>query len=158
MGRLRSLGAQTPSIMISLLALVLSASGGAYAATHLPASHARASAAGVTWHVLGLRNGWVSADTAFNSGKPRVTIQNGIEYMAGSMEQHPQGSSTFGTLPVAYRPAHALYIPITVDEGVDGPGTLFISPTGKMEIYAPHFGPDAALLSVLDGVAFPVGS
>src|SRR5258708_4959719 len=84
MGRFRSLIAQSPAIVISLLAVVLSVGGGAYASTQLSAANSAAAShtvtAGVSWTSLSLINGWVSENAAFASATPNVAQQSNILY------------------------------------------------------------------------------
>src|SRR5215472_13254959 len=81
MGRFRSLAAQSPAIVISILAVALSLGGGAYASTRVsasPAASQSAATAGVTWTSLSLINGWASENGAYGTGNPKVSEQNGI--------------------------------------------------------------------------------
>ena len=136
MGRFRSLAAQSPAIVISLLAVVLSIGGGAYASTQLSASNSPAAssaspAAGVSWTSLSLVNGWISENAAFQSGNPKVAQQSGIVYLSGSLAQPSGTSNVFATLPTADRPTHNLWITVYTINGTSG--TLFIGHDGTME-------------------------
>jgi hypothetical protein len=136
MRRFRSLVAQSPAIAISVLALAVSAGGGAYASTHLaggnsPAASQAVSAAGVTWTSLSLVNGWASENGAFQSGNPKVAQQSGIVYLSGSLAQPSGSSSEFAVLPSADRPAHNMWITVYTVDGSSG--TLYIGHDGTME-------------------------
>src|SRR5579864_8337057 len=110
MSRTRTLARQAPAIVIALAALMVSLGGGAYATTR-SAPHAQNGIvpAAVTWHSLTLINGWVSSQSTYGTGDPRVSIQNGIVYLSGSLHQSTPGSAIFATLATTYRPAHNLY-------------------------------------------------
>jgi hypothetical protein len=134
MGRFRSLIAQSPAIVISLLAVVLSVGGGAYASTQLSAAGSpaagQAATAGVSWTSLSLVNGWVSENAAFQSGNPKVAQQSGIVYLSGSLAQPSGSSSQFATLPSSDRPTHNMWITVYTVNGTSG--TLFIGHDGTM--------------------------
>ena len=136
MRRFRSLIAQSPAIVISVLALALSAGGGAYASTQLSAGNSHAasqavSAAGVTWTSLSLVNGWASENGAFASGNPKVAQQSGIVYLSGSLAQPSGSNSQFATLPSSDRPSHNMWITVYTFGGTSG--TLFIGHDGTMQ-------------------------
>ena len=168
---LRALRAQSPAIVISLLALVFSLGGGAYAATALSgrpvesgsllasrdlahgAGHAQPQAR-VSFHALRLLNGWKASGL---TGSPRYAVRGGIVYLAGGVFQPVAGIDTFARLPRGARPAHNLFFTVSVDEGQDTIGTLFISPAGKMVVYSFNAS-DARAVSAFSGVSFPLGS
>jgi hypothetical protein len=173
MGRIRSLFAQSPAIVISLLAVVLSLGGGAYASTHhgpasnfppVPAGNSpavthAAVASGVTWTSLSLINGWASENGAYGTGNPKVSLQGGIVYLSGSLGQSTPGSSEFAILPSSFRPAHNMYI--TVYTNGDTTGTLFIGNNGAMEAYSATScgsGDTAQCFTSLATVSFPINS
>jgi hypothetical protein len=136
MGRFRSLIAQSPAIVISLLAVVLSVGGGAYASTMSAQSSAanQAVTAGVSWTSLSLINGWASENGAFQSGNPKVAEQNNIVYLSGSLAQPSGTSDQFATLPSSFRPSHNMWITVYTDAGTSG--TLFIGHDGTMEAFS----------------------
>jgi hypothetical protein len=162
MGFPRSLITQSPSIVISTLALMFSLGGGAYAATQLTGRHPTADKAkappactSVKFHALKLVDGWKSGQSAYDSGNPSYGICNGVVYLAGSLVQPTAASDTFGTLPKGYRPAHNLWI--TVYTFGDSSGTLFIDKNGEMEAFSPTPA-DAEDYTSLATVSFPLGS
>jgi hypothetical protein len=164
MNRVRALSAQSPAIIISMLALVLSLGGGAYAATALAGGHASgthaARSARITFHRLSLVNGWKPAPKTYDAGTPSYTVSNGIVYLSGGIFQPVQGKAEFAVLPKGARPATDLYITVSVEQGVSNVGTLLISPKGAMEVYATPtgVGTPASDFTALGGVSFPLGS
>src|SRR6516162_2243406 len=98
MRRIRSIAARTPAIAIAGLAVVLSLGGGALASTHLVpgpsqgpmhtwrvahsqgADNAASSSltAGVSWNSLVLQNAWVSSNSTFGTGNPKVALQGNV--------------------------------------------------------------------------------
>jgi hypothetical protein len=135
MGRFRSLVAQSPAIVISVLAAALSLGGGAYASTHLAAGQSQTASnaitAGVSWTSLALTNGWVSENAVYSSGNPKVALQNNVVYLSGSLAQPSGTSSLFATLPPSFRPAHNMWITVYTFAGTSG--TLYIGHDGTME-------------------------
>ncbi len=147
MRRIRSFAAQTPALVISVLAVALSVGGGAYASTHmtpgpsqgpvhtLQVAHsqgtARSLTAGVSWNSIVLQNGWVSSNSSFASGNPKVALQSNVVYLSGSLHQSSGSSAVFGFLPSTFRPAHNMWITVYTFGGTSG--TLFIGKDGTME-------------------------
>jgi hypothetical protein len=172
MGRIRSLVTQSPAIVISILAVALSAGGGAYASTHghasnyppvrvstSPVATQAATAAGVTWTSLSLINGWATENGTYGTGNPKVSLQGGIVYLSGSLAQSTPGNDTFAILPASFRPSHNMYI--TVYTNGDTSGTLFIAHSGVMEAYsgtACGSGNTAQCFTSLATVSFPINS
>jgi hypothetical protein len=172
MRRIRSVLTQTPATIISILAVILSLGGGAYASTHVngpvqqpPTSHAatshatRSTASLVTWQTLSLKNGWTSSQSVYGTGNPKASLQNGIVYLSGSLNQPTPGSFIFATLPKADRPTHNLYIPIYTNG--DSYGSLYIGADGTMEAFSPTScgsGNTAQCFTSLATVSFPVNS
>jgi hypothetical protein len=163
MNKTRALRAQSPALILSVLALVFSLGGGAYAATALggqaPGAHA-AKTVRLRFHRLALIHGWKTAPKALNTGTPSYTVSNGIVYLSGGIFQPVQGKAEFAVLPKGARPATNLFITVSVEQGVSNVGTLFISPKGVMEVYATPTGEGtpASDLTTLGGVSFPLGS
>jgi hypothetical protein len=151
MKRLRSVVAQSPAIVISVLALILSAGGGgaAYAAT----SASRAPA--ITWHKLTLLHGWKSSQSQYASGNPEYSVSNGVVYLAGSLHQASGTSQEFAILPKAARPTHDLWITVYTMSGTSG--TLYIGANGDMA--ATSLTPaDAQDYTSLAAVSYPASS
>lgn len=162
MGRIRSFAAQTPAIAISVLAVALSLGGGAYAATqaagHSQASHT-AITSGVSWNSIGLVNGWSSENGTYQTGNPKVAVQNNVVYLSGSLHQVTLGSETFAFLPAQFRPAHNMYLAVYTNG--DTVGTLYIGSNGTMEAYSPGTcgsGNTAQCFTSLAGVSYPINS
>src|SRR5215470_19041624 len=179
MRRIRSIAAQSPAIVISMLAVVLTLGGGALASTHhnhlvagpsqgpvhtlkVAGSHAVAhSGAKVSWHGLVLQNGWISANGLFASGNPRVALQNGIVYLSGSLLQSTGTSQVFAFLPSTYRPSHNMWITVYTYGGTSG--TLYIGKDGSMQAFSEAkcgSGPASAAqcFTSLATVSYPINS
>jgi hypothetical protein len=163
MGRFRSLFAQSPAIVISILAVALSLGGGAYASAHLsgsnPPTASGAVTSGVSWTSLSLMNGWASENGTYGTGNPKVAEQNNVVYLSGSLAQAIPGSSEFAVLPSSFRPTHNLYI--TVYTNGDTSGTLYIASNGEMEAYSSGTcgsGDTAQCFTSLATVSFPINS
>lgn len=158
MSRVRSFATQTPALVISALALALSLGGGAYAASNAVSQPAAASSL-VTWHNISLHNGWKSSNSIYGTGDPRVSLQNGIVYLSGSLHQPTPGSSIFTVLPKQYRPAHNLYITVYTNGSTSG--TLYIGHNGTTEAYSLGTcgsGNTAQCYTSLATVSYPVNS
>lgn len=155
MRRLRTLTAQSPAIVISIIALVFSLGGGAgYAAAGSRTGQHRASTAqpratAFTWHNLHLINGWKPAPDVVDSGRPAYALRGGIVYLRGAIYQPVPGSGKFAFLPPGTRPAHNLLTIIYTSPGAAG--TLVIATTGVMLAV----GGNAAVFSSLAAVSFP---
>jgi hypothetical protein len=179
MGRFRSLISQSPAIVISVLAATLSLGGGAFASTHLvagpsqgpihtlQAAHSQGAArnapssltAGVSWNSLVLQNAWVSSNSSFASGNPKVALQGNIVYLSGSMHQTTPGSAVFAFLPSTFRPTHNMWITVYTFGGTSG--TLYIGKDGTMEAFSSSTcGSDnsAQCYTSLASVSYPINS
>ena len=152
MSRLRSITAQSPAIVISIMALVLAlGSGAGYAASRhdVASDH-------LTMHALSLRNGWVSSQSAYNSGNPSYAVQDGIVYLSGSAHQPSAGSDVIAVLPRSARPKHNLWLAVYTFEG--SVGSVKIASNGT--IYGFNEGDSALAQDYISfaGISFPVGS
>src|SRR5215467_4845807 len=176
MRRIRSIAAHSPAIVISMLAVVLYLGGGALASTHhnhlvagpsqgpmhtmrLAHSQPVVRAANPTFHGLVLQNGWVSSNSTFGTGNPRVALQNGIVYLSGSLHQSTPASAIFAFLPSTYRPAHNLYITVYTNGSTSG--TLYIGHDGTMEAFSSAScgsGNAAQCYTSLATVSYPINS
>jgi len=139
-------------IVIAIAAVVLSLSGGAYAASVISGQHARpavaASSNTFTFHNLTLVNGW---SQFFHRGQPGYAVSGNTVRLRGEMTT--TGNNTlFATLPRGARPAHAIDIPIATGGAVAGP--LLILKNGQM--FAE--GTNLASFSALSGVSFTTNS
>ena len=154
MGRIRSIAKQTPAVVVSLLAIVLSLGGGAYASTHhhlVPgpsqgavhtfrvagsegAAH-NTLTSGVSWNSIVLQNGWASSNSAYGTGNPKVALQGGVVYLSGSLHQFSGTNDVFGFLPSTFRPTHNMYISVYTNGGTTG--MLYIGKDGTMEAWSP---------------------
>jgi hypothetical protein len=153
----RSLVAQTPALIVATLALALSAGGAAYASNQLSTGPQVTST--VTFHKLSLINGWASKNSTYGTGSPSVAIANGVVYLSGSMAQQTPGSSEFAILPLAYRPAHNMWLTVyTLDETS---GALYIAKNGTMEALSSGYcgaGTLAQCFTSLASVSYPKSS
>ena len=113
----RGLVAQTPALVISVMALALSVGGAAcHVSTQITGgrsqgvSHAttRSVTNTVAFQTLTLINGWTSEQGTYDTGNPSVGIQDGVVYLSGSLGQATPGSSSFvnpaDNLPAQTRP------------------------------------------------------
>jgi hypothetical protein len=167
----RTMARQSPAIVISLMALVFSLGGGAYAATAGNGGHTggtalasrlearalapgRPAAATFRFQNLTLQNGWHT----FLADPPADSVVGGVVYLKGMLSQPTAGSGQFARLPVRARPAHTLFIPVSVDLGGGGTvGTLEIFRGGQIAVFSTNPA-DAKGATSLDGVSFPVNS
>jgi hypothetical protein len=180
MRRIRSIAAQTPAIVISMLAVVLCLGGGAYASTHhlvagpsqgpihtLQAADNQGAAdnapsnltAGVSWTSLVLQNAWASSNSSFASGNPKVALQSNVVYLSGSLHQSTPGSPVFAFLPSTFRPEHNMWITVYTYGGTSG--TLYIGKDGTMEAVASGAcgsGNTAQCFTSLATVSYPINS
>jgi hypothetical protein len=175
MRRLRSFAAQSPAIVISTVALLLSLGGGAYAATVLNGSQIAPrsipanrivdhsigalqlqAAAPIAWHKLRLLHGWAPSQGTFGTGVPRYAVRDGIAYLSGSLHGGSGGSSAFAVLPRSARPNHFLFITVYTFQGAAG--ALEIDPTGAMFLFNGPAAGDTAGFSSLAAISYPVTS
>jgi hypothetical protein len=148
----RALAAQSPAIVIATAALVLSVSGGAYAASAISSQHAKPAAVAAgntfTFHDLTLLNGW---KTFTGRGNPGVAVSGNTVRLRGEMST--TGNNTFfARLPLGARPAHTLDMVISTGGG--GPALLVITKTGAMTVQ----GGLSTSFTALSGVSFTTNS
>jgi len=147
----RALAAQSPAIVIAIAALVLSLSGGAYAASAISGHHARPAAAAsntFTFHDLTLLNGW---KTITGRGNPGVAVSGNTVRLRGEMSTAGT-NALFARLPSGARPAHTLDIVIATGGGQAG--LLVILKSGAMFAEAGN----SASFSALSGISFTTNS
>jgi hypothetical protein len=144
MSRLRSLISQSPAIVISVIALAVSAAGGATAATAV----SQQPAARVTWHNLKLLNGWQYGGFGSFHASYYVDASHVI-HLRGSARAGTSGLAVF-RLPRSIRPSHALSLVIYTD---GGPASMNIASNGN----ATTFGGNVLDFTSFDGVSFPKG-
>jgi hypothetical protein len=160
---IRALAAQSPAILLSLLALLFSLGGGAYAATTLTARQApatiRTAASAITFHALHLTGGWRSGSGGlFRLGGPGYAVSGGVVYLTGALFQPKTGNPEFARLPRAAWPHANLFIPVTINvTNAVTTGTLYIRTNGVLEVFAADQA-NAAASTSLAGVSFPVRS
>jgi hypothetical protein len=151
---------QAPAIIIALVALMISLGGGAWATTR-SAPHAQGQAVPrtIAWSALTLQNGWASSDSTYGTGNPRVSIQAGVVYLSGSLNQATPASATFALLPTSFRPAHNMYITVYTNGGTSG--SLYIGHDGTMEAFSSAncgSGNAAQCYTSLASVSYPKSS
>jgi hypothetical protein len=117
------------------------------------------SLAGVSFPVgvfitpLVLQNGWQSSDAAYGTGDPLYSVQNGVVYLAGSLNLPSGSNELFGQLPPGARPAHWLYMKVyTNNENV---GSLEVRPSGELVIFLDS---ESELFSSLATISYPLRS
>jgi hypothetical protein len=162
MKRFRALARQSPAIVISLIALTFSLGSGAGYAASVAAHHPAATK--ITWHGLGLRNGWKAAAKGFGTGKPAYTVSNGVVYLTGAASRVNQSASipsVVGVLPRGARPSHELWFQ-AYNYGATGQAAIGVYPNGDVQIWgegSSGFAPgDVNYFTSLAGVQFPLGS
>src|SRR5215469_1770113 len=127
-GRRTGRGFQALLAAAAMAALGVTAGGSASAATTQPAG----PITGVTWHQLTLINGWVSGQSQSpGDGIPAWAVRNGVVYLTGSVMQTSGTNGEFAALPPAARPAHVLYMPVSV-LGQGTHGWIVVYPSGAM--------------------------
>lgn len=153
---LRSLVKQAPAIAVSAAVLVLAAGTGISFATtsadSAPSSAGHDAAGTLTWHRLPDGPGW--------RGTIKYAVSNGVVYLSGIASDRCARktcvplSLTMTTLPPGARPTSTrLVMPVAVDNGANGAGTLNIFRNGQVDPPAGSF-----YFVSLSGVSFGLGS
>jgi hypothetical protein len=154
--RFRALASQSPAIVISVVALTFSLGGGAGYAASVATSH---PATKITWHKLGLMNGWHAAvaDGFKGEGVPALTVSNGVVYLTGVARRAANSASlpAIAILPKGDRPRHYLWFP-AFNYAANGESSIEIQPTGKIIVLGN--GDDENYFTSLAGIEFPLGS
>ena len=139
---LRGMLAHSPSLAISMLALVFAlGSGAGYAASaaaRAPASHVQV----LTFHHLKLGKGWL--------GDLEYAYANGVVYLDGVGNGKTRKTGVMATLPPSLAPKGQLEIPISFVDA--GDGYIVVTNTGRIVPFGPkgaHYG-----FVSLDGVSF----
>jgi hypothetical protein len=157
MKRFRALAHQSPAIVISLTALTFSLGSGAGYAASVAVQHPAATK--ITWHGLGLRNGWQPGSKEFKGdGNPAYTVSNGVVYITGATYRTNQSDSlpsVIATLPKSARPKHDLWF-TAFNEAANGGSFIEVSPNGNVSVAGS--GGDENYFTSLAGVEFPLGS
>ena len=96
---------------------------------------------------LTLLNGW---KTAPGTAAPSVSLSNGVVYLSGAISAGTQVLVT--TLPAADRPAHSLFMPVSMAGGTEG--SLAIDTQGHVYV----MGNGATAMTSLEGIHYPLGS
>jgi hypothetical protein len=96
---------------------------------------------------LTLLNGWKPAP---GTAAPSVSLSNGVVYLSGAVSAGTQ--VLVATLPAADRPAHSLFMPVSMAGGTEG--SLAIDTQGHVYVT----GNDATAMTSLEGIHYPLGS
>jgi len=157
-GRPRATGRRTGRGFQSLLAAAalaaIGATTGASSASAATAQPPGPTITGVTWHQLTLINGWVPGQSQFpGDGIPAWTVRNGVVYLTGSVIQTSGTNSEFAVLPPAARPAHFLYMTVSV-AGQGTHGWITVYPSGAMYASGDPYS-DAQGFTGLAGISYP---
>jgi hypothetical protein len=142
--RLRLLAVCAVSMAAVTLPMAVAGTAPAQAATSAP----RALTSG--WTSLTLQNGWTGAP--FGTSAPAVRTISGIVHLKGGIATTGSNPVPF-TLPAAFRPASAVYVPVDLCNATHG--VLFIVHTGTVTVSAESgtFS-NAACFTSLDGATF----
>jgi hypothetical protein len=108
------------------------------------ASFQRSSAAALT-----LQNGWTNAP--FGTAGAAVKSVNGIVHLKGAIATSGSNATPF-TLPVQFRPAGPVYVPIDLCNATKG--RLFIPTNGVVAVQAETSFSNAQCITSLDGAAY----
>jgi hypothetical protein len=98
---------------------------------------------------LTLKNGWTNAP--FGTSNAAVSTVSGIVHFKGAIATTGTNPVAF-TLPKAFRPATAVYVPVDLCDAANG--RLFIQPSGVVSVEAEQHFSDAACFTSLDGAQF----
>ena len=97
---------------------------------------------------LTLHNGWTNAP--FSTSNAAVRTISGIVHFKGAIATSGTNSVAF-TLPVGFRPASSVYVPVDLCNATNG--RLFIQHNGVVSVEAATFS-NAQCFTSLDGVSF----
>jgi hypothetical protein len=95
-----------------------------------------------------LQNGWTNAP--FGTSNAAVTTIAGVVHFQGAIATGGTNAQAF-TLPPAYRPATAVYVPVDLCGANNG--RLFIQPSGVVTVQAEKNFSDAACFTSPDGAS-----
>ncbi len=102
---------------------------------------------------LTLKNGWTGGP--FSAGTPAVVIVSGIVHFKGAMTTGGTSPYPF-TLPVGFRPAKNVYIPVDMANATNG--RLIIQANGTVGVQAENSFANAKTFTSLDGASFAAGA
>ena len=137
--------------LVVLMAALGLAAGAVPAKAGLPPFHLNGC---IIWQTITLENGWISDNSAYDTGNPSFCENDGIVYLSGSLAVNSAiyGDESFGTLPSGYRPSQNIYLNVYTLGGVYG--VLQIDANGTMFAY----DGSATGYTSLAGVSFPAAS
>jgi hypothetical protein len=137
--------------LVVLMAALGLAAGAVPAKAGLPPFHLNGC---IIWQTITLENGWISDNSAYDTGNPSFCENDGMVYLSGSLAVNSAiyGDESFGTLPSGYRPSQNIYLSVYTLGGVYG--VLQIDANGTMFAY----DGSATGYTSLAGVSFPAAS
>jgi hypothetical protein len=101
---------------------------------------------------LTLQNGWFNSP--FGTRSPAAEIVNSVVHLKGAIATSGANPVPF-TLPSAFRPAHAVFVPVDLCDATHG--SLQIEPTGVVTVEAEGGAfSNAACFTSSEGVSYPV--
>jgi hypothetical protein len=136
--------ARAPRWTAALVTTLALGAGGAVAVA--PAASAGPNC---SWQPLSLQNGWQSSNSQWQSGDPEYCVDNGVVYLAGSLNQPVAGSDEVAVLPPQARPTSNDYLAIYTYQGAEG--SLDIQSDGSMVVW----GGKSTQYTSLAGISFP---
>jgi hypothetical protein len=98
---------------------------------------------------LTLENGWVNAP--FGTNNAAVANINGVVHFKGAIATSGTNSVPF-TLPVGFRPATNVFIPVDMCDATNG--RLNITPNGVVSVQAESAFSNAQCFTSFDGASF----
>jgi hypothetical protein len=131
---------------------VVTVEGGAFsnAACFTSLDGASFAKSATSFTALTLDNGWTGSP--FGTSAPAVHTISGIVHLKGAIATTGSNPVPF-TLPAAFRPAHAVFVPLDLCNATNG--RLQIEPTGVVTVEAEGGAfSNAACFTSLDGASF----
>jgi hypothetical protein len=101
---------------------------------------------------LVLHNGWING--AFGTRNPAFALRGGIVHFRGGIASGTSGHAF--TLPVGFRPATNIFVPVDLCNARKG--RLFIQPSGAVFVSAKDAFTDAQCFTSLEGASFALTS
>jgi hypothetical protein len=136
---------------IAVSGLLLAGGAAALSQPHQAVANVNANSTALTYTPLTLVNGWKGGP--FNTRKPAVAKDaNGVIHFKGAMTNSTNNNPVAFTLPAAFRPPNAVFLP--VDEANATVGRIDILPNGTVTVEAETSFANARTFTSLDGVTF----
>jgi hypothetical protein len=99
---------------------------------------------------LTLAGGWTGGP--FGTAEPAARVDHGVVELQGAVENTSSTGTLIFTLPVGFRPAKAVAVPVDMCNATNG--KLAIDPSGAVSVQAESDFANAACFTSLDGVSF----